>query len=121
MSQKTIITRVRAHGHPYIGQVNGVDSWSDDPSTIMEWLCDSWRYRFNTLRSREWKYWYVNEEKRYNTGAYPTPGEPSAFKRKSLNDNPDWRSDSTIRADVSWCESVPAMILHSAEKIEKTE
>ena len=121
MSQKTIITRVRAHGHPYIGQVNGVDSWSDDPSTVMEWLCDSWRYRFNTLRSREWKYWYVNEEKRYNTGAYPAPGEPSAFKRKSLSDNPDWRSDSTIRADVSWCESVPAMILHSAEKIEKTE
>ena len=25
MSQKTIITRARAHGHPYIGQVNGVD------------------------------------------------------------------------------------------------
>lgn len=75
----------------------------------------------NTLRSREWKYWYVNEDNRYNTGAYPTPGEPSAFKRKSLNDNPDWRSDSEIRDDVSWCESVPAMILHAAEKIEKTE
>ena len=30
MSQKTIITRVRAHGHPYIGQVNGADCamWS---------------------------------------------------------------------------------------------
>ena len=34
---KTIITRVRAHGHPYIGKVNGVDSWSDDPSTVMEY------------------------------------------------------------------------------------
>ena len=121
MSQKTIITRVRVHGHPYIGKVNGADSWSDDPNTVMEWLCDSWRYRFNTLRSREWKYWYINEDNRYNTGVYPTPGEPSVFKRKSLNDNPDWRSDSEIRADVSWCESVPAMILHSAEKIEKTE
>ena len=30
MSQKTIITRVRAHGHPCIGQVNGADCamWS---------------------------------------------------------------------------------------------
>lgn len=42
MSQKTIIARVRVHGHPYIGRVNGVDSLSDDPSTIMELLCDSW-------------------------------------------------------------------------------
>ena len=25
MSQNTIITRVRAHGHPYIGKVNGAD------------------------------------------------------------------------------------------------
>ena len=69
MSQKAIITRVRAHGHPYIGQVNGADSWSDDPNTVMEWLCDSWRYRFNTLRSREWKYGYINEDNRYNTGS----------------------------------------------------
>lgn len=44
MSQKVIITRVRAHGHPYIGQVNSVNSWSDDPNIVMEWLCDSWRY-----------------------------------------------------------------------------
>lgn len=61
----------------------------------MEWLCDSWRYRFNTLRSREWKYWYINEDNRYNTGVHPTPGEPSAFKRKSLSDNPapEWMND----------------------------
>lgn len=51
MSQKVRISGVKIVGTPYLGQVNGVDTWSASSTEIMNWLSDGWRGLYNNFRA----------------------------------------------------------------------
>lgn len=103
MSQKTSIISVKHHGAPiYRGNINGTDSYVTNPDSIMNWLCDGYRTRFNQHRSKRQKY------------------------DKSKNLVPIGKhvvnvTDKQARQRYSWLGAIPAMILQAPEKKENTE
>lgn len=111
MSHKTSIAAVKHTGAPvYLGSVNGQGSWSANPYTILEWLGDSWRTRYNQHRSKRSK---------YVVATLPDGSEHKVLVPigSSVTDI----KDSQARKDYSYLASVPSMILQSAERIEDGE
>lgn len=50
MSQKVPILNAKLAGHPYLGVRGGNRVWGSDPAEVVRWLCDAWRFRFNSCR-----------------------------------------------------------------------
>ena len=103
MSQKAKIISVKHSGAPiYRGTHQGTDSFITSPESIMKWLCDGYRTRFNQHRSKRQKY-----DKNKNLVPIGT----------SVTDI----SDKQARIDYSFLAAIPAMILQAPEKKENTE
>lgn len=108
MSQLVHIERVSIRGAaPYIGvcetkQGSHEDVWSRDPDTVMRWLCDGWRCRFNQLRSRRMKY-----DKDHNL--IPIGYAVNGYTVKQA------------RECCSWLAAIPDLVLSSTERVENTE
>lgn len=111
MSQKASIVNVRHTGSPvYLGVVSGNDSWSANPYTLMEWMGDAWRTRYNQHRSKRSK---------YATATLPDGSEHRVLVPigSSVTDI----KDSQARKDYSYLASVPNLVLQSPERIEDGE
>lgn len=108
MSQLVHIEHVSIRGaSPYIGvcetkQGSHEDVWSRDPDTVMRWLCDGWRCRFNQLRSRRMKY-----DKDHNL--IPIGYSVNGYTVKQA------------RECCSWLAAIPDLVLSSTERVENTE
>lgn len=108
MSQLVRIERVSIRGAaPYIGvcetkQGSHGDVWSRDPDTVMRWLCDGWRCRFNQLRSRRMKY-----DKDHNL--IPIGYAVNGYTVKQA------------RECCPWLTAIPDLVLSSTERVENTE
>lgn len=103
MSQKAKIISVKHSGAPiYRGELQGTDSYITSPDSIMNWLCDGYRTRFNQHRSKRQKY----------------------DKNKNLvpiGDTVVDVKDKQAREEYSFLSAIPAMILQAPEKKENTE
>lgn len=113
MSQKVRIERVSIRGAtPYLGESFARDSdgsiissepiFSRAPNKIMQWLCNGWRTRFNQIRSRRSK---------YDADGNLVP----------IGYSVDNRKHSEARAELSYLESMPSLVMESTDKIERTE
>ena len=103
MSQKAKIINVKHSGAPvYRGTHQGTDSFITSPESIMNWLCDGYRARFNQHRSNRQKY-----DKNKNLVPIGT----------TVTDV----TDKQARVEYSYLAAIPAMILQAPEKKENTE
>lgn len=103
MSQKVHIIRVKVRGAiPYLGVRDGEPVYSRDPDTVMVWLCDGWRTRYNQLRSTRCKYGP-------DRTLIPIGGTVSDLTVKQA------------REQCSWLAAIPSLILESPTKLEAVE
>ena len=103
MSQKMKITGVKHFGAPiYLGSRSGLDSYSSNPCSIMAWLCDGYRTRFNQHRSKRMKYNASNDL------------VPIGHTVVDI-------SDKQARQQYSFLATIPAMILQAPERKENEE
>ena len=114
VSQKVRIERVSFAGAPvFLGtDRSGAPVWSANPERVAEWLCDGWRARFNqhrALRPRRTypldagceRWWTLFEEHPLGGDHVREPG-----------------TDKEARAQFAFLRSLPAFVLHSAEREE---
>lgn len=103
MSQVCSITNVKHKGAPvYLGERNGKDCFSSNPTDIMKWICDGYRFRFNQHRSKRCKY-----DKHRNL-------VPIGDKVTDI-------TDKQARQEFSFLSAVPSMIIQATEKKENVE
>lgn len=103
MSQRVRITRVKVKGgKPYLGDHDGRDVYSDDPDTVMKWLCDAWRCRFNQCRS---------VRKKHGPDGTLIP----------IGQTVTYLTDRQARERCPWLQAVPTLILQSPAKLEAVE
>lgn len=103
MSQKVHIINVKHSGSPvYIGLKSGNNSYTCNPQSIMEWLCNGYRTRFNQHRSTRCSY-----------DAYGNliPIGTTVIDIK----------DSQARQDYSFLSAIPSMIIQATERKENEE
>ena len=114
VSQKVRIERVSFAGAPvFLGaDRSGAPHWSANPERVAEWLCDGWRARFNqhrAVRTRRTypldagidRWWTLFEDHPLGGDHVREPGT-------------DWWA----REQFAFLRSVPATVLHSAEREE---
>ena len=114
VSQKVRIERVSFAGAPVFLGTNrsGTPVWSANPERVAEWLCDGWRARFNqhrAVRTRRTypldtgvdRWWTLFEE-------HPLGGDHV----RQLG------TDRQAREQFPFLLSLPAFVLHSAEREE---
>lgn len=98
MSQVCSITNVKHKGAPvYLGERNGKDCFSSNPTDIMDWICDGYRFRFNQHRSKRCKY-----DKYRNL-------VPIGDKVTDI-------TDKQARQEFSFLSALPSMIIQATEK-----
>lgn len=103
MSQKVHIIRIKVRGAiPYLGVRDSEPVYSRDPDTVMAWLCDGWRTRYNQLRSTRCKYGP-------DRTLIPIGGTVSDLTVKQA------------REQCSWLAAIPSLILESPTKLEAVE
>lgn len=106
MSQVVKITKVSTKGAtPYLGDKQGDSSqpiFSKRPNQVMEWLCSSWRKRFNDHRSKR---------KKYGKDKVLIPLGESIVEM----------TDKQAREEHSFLRAVPSLVLQSPEQIEAKE
>ena len=73
-----------------------------DPETIVRWMADGWRFRWNQHRAVR-----INDNRIYR-GKEP---------------NPDiwYGTDSEARTEFGWLKDMPSMVLQSPERLEKQD
>lgn len=121
MSESLSIRRVRHTGSPvYVGQVEGVDTWTSNPARIVEWLCDAYRFRFNQHRAlRQVGVWTPDPE---NPGKrVPLRGADGAKVLRTLGTDPVRISDKQARLLHPHLAAVPVQVLQHPERVENTE
>ena len=103
MSQKTTIVSMKHSGAPvYLGIVSGEQSFSGNPYTIVQWMCDGYRTRFNQHRSNRCKY-------DVNKALVP------------IGDRVINITDKQAREQYSYLSALPAMVIQATEKKENEE
>lgn len=101
MSQLVRIQSVKIEGSVYIGKVQDLDTWSTNPDHILNWLCDSWRFRFNQFRA-----WRTNYDDYLGQNRYGTAERPGDL-------------DSQARKDFPHIAGLPNYILSTARRQER--
>ena len=114
VSQKVRIERVSFAGAPVFLGTNraGTPHWSANPERVACWLCDGWRARFNqhrAIRTRRTypldagieRWWALYEEHPLGGDDVHQPG-----------------TDRKAREQFEFLRSLPAFVLHSAEREE---
>ena len=114
VSQKVRIERVSFAGAPVFLGTNraGTPHWSANPERVACWLCDGWRARFNqhrAIRTRRTypldagieRWWALYEEHPLGGDDVRQPG-----------------TDRKAREQFAFLRSLPAFVLHSAEREE---
>lgn len=119
MSQVTYITAVQITGsQPYLGALTQpdatlVDTWSADPDTVMRWLCDGSRFRFNQHRSTRNKYATTD------TGELiMTDGKKTLVP---IGGTVDLKTDREARAAHSHLRAFPSQVLQPMQRAESSE
>ena len=111
MSVKASLQSVKVTGVPvYLGVRSGTDSFSASPDTVMNWLCDGWRSRFNQHRSTRQKW----------VKATLPNGETKRVLIPIGREVTDL-TNAQVRAAYTYLSAIPELVLHSPEKIENTE
>lgn len=134
MSQQVRILGAKIKGAPYLGitTIDDVaeDRWSNDPDTVMRWLWDGYRSRFNDRRALRKKSTYTPNP------AFDASKKPSSANRKSLpvldatgvrvliplgNTEGVDRLKSQFRKDFSHAVAIPDLMLQHADRAENTD
>lgn len=111
MSVKAAIHSVKVQGVPvYLGVRSGTDSFSANPDTVMNWLCDGWRTRFNQHRSRRQKYVKAT-----------LPDGESRRVLIPIGSRIDDFTDAQAREGFSHLSAIPSLVIQSTERVENTE
>jgi len=112
MSQKTRIVGTKAFGSIFLGTDTETDEdmFSSDGDTVLRWLSDAYRARFNQCRSTRSKYVYAD-----GTQIRDAAGEPVLFP---IGNTVDDLTHAQARTQYSFLAAAPAMVLHSAQREE---
>lgn len=118
MSQKVRIRRVRVSGSVYLGNSptpGGPDqpAYSSDPVTVMQWLCDGSRTRYNQHRSRRHR-WVETDDEIIGSDR---PGWVLQPIGSSVTDI----SDSQARRQFTFLTAMPTYVMQAQEKLEATD
>ncbi|WP_048891958.1 RNA-guided endonuclease InsQ/TnpB family protein [Mycobacterium heckeshornense] len=124
MSQQVKITRARLHGSPvYLGEVTGPDGttgpvWSTDPDTVLRWLCDGFRFRFNQRRSTRCRYLSCEDRNGDRVMVTDPAGEPVLVPiGRTATDI----TDAQARHRHSFLAALPSLVLEATLKTERTD
>ena len=114
MSQKARLLQVKVTGQVYLGSNDeGAPFWSREPSEVLRWMTDGWRFRFNQHRSLRHKYVHGFGDQ---AGA-----DAEGRVLVTLGRNPVRLSDKEAREQHSFLQALPAMVLQSPERVENKE
>jgi putative transposase len=116
VAQQVKIGRVRVHGSVFLGEIEGVDTWSSNPDTVAAWMADGWRFRFNQHRSTR-KLWSPAD---YFDQVGNVDGRILVPLGNRITDITDI-TDKQARLEHSHLAALPAMVLQSPEKLESKE
>lgn len=121
VSQAFSIRRVRHHGAPvYIGDVEGVETWTANPDRIVRWLCDGYRFRFNQHRALRQK--TVWEDDPDNPGKRRSQRDADGNKiLATLGTDPVELTDKQARALFPHLAALPMQVIQHPQRVENTE
>ncbi len=94
----------------YLGMRSGTDSFSANPDTVMNWMCDGWRTRFNQHRSKRQKYVKAT-----------LPDGESRRVLIPIGNRVDDFTDAQAREGFSHLSAMPSLVIQSTERVENTE
>jgi putative transposase len=124
VSQKVKITGVRVHGSPvYLGEVTQHDGtvakvWSADPTRVLDWLCDGFRFRFNQRRSTRCRYLTCEDRGGDRLVVTDPLGQPVLVPIGSEVTN---ICDAEARRRHSFLTAMPGYVLEATLRTESTD